>query len=132
MLRCNTNDAPFSVKDNITQADQEKLNEIKPIEFWVSCNNGLAQPGIYSLGKNLLDKGPGMVVAVSGVLKADDANALIKKFLEDPNRDTDPVGAFYRAIKAIFPDGLIPGTNNGADQFFKFIVGKQLPTQSEA
>jgi hypothetical protein len=121
--------------DMLTQSDLEKLGELKSIVIVFSCYTGKVAPtGNFSFAKKLLDTGPSMVVAPTGVLPVDKANEMVRDLLTDPTRNSNVLKAFYKAYIKAFPDGLISRSSgvNSVDTYLKLLIGELVPPHVEA
>ncbi|GAB4502699.1 MAG: hypothetical protein Fur0035_22540 [Anaerolineales bacterium] len=102
----------------LTAGQKEAIAAQSPLVILLSCETGAAAPGQPSFSQRLLELGPRMVVSPNGRIALSDAQKVLKNFLDNA-RTGDPVQAIFQAIRAVYPDWLIP-SDDGLDHFFEF------------
>ena len=112
--------------DNLSQEDKARIAQQKPLVILLSCDTAASLDGDVSLAQKLLEAGPSAVIAPNGTLNVSDAYSILKSFLERSRAESDSLHAFFKAIKDIYPDSLIPN-DDGLDHFFEFHVHIVIP-----
>lgn len=111
------------------------ISKQRPLIIFLSCDTATPINGSPSLAQRLLDLGqpdlgPRMVIAPNGKLTAEFANRLLQEFFQNLQSDPDALKSFRQALRSVYPDGLIPGNDDGLDHFFQFLT-QENPFQQE-
>jgi len=117
--------------ENLSPEEKVQIAQKKPFIILLSCDTAAPLGEDTSFAQKLLETGPRVVIAPNGKLKVSDAYDVLRYFLEDPLSKTDALQSFFKAIKKVYPDLLIPN-EDGADHSFEFHVQIFTPHSQES